>query len=124
MAEWKAIKEVESEEEIEEHDGDNLEEVVVEADEGDMLTLDAYHPPKGKEHHNLLFISFGEPPNLSPSPPTPKTLKQNFCQFISEPLLKAHNSELRAYEEVVRSCLLYTSPSPRDGLLSRMPSSA
>ena len=26
--------------------------------------------------------------------------------------------------ENVRSCLLYTSPSPRDGLLSRMPSSA
>ena len=25
---------------------------------------------------------------------------------------------------LVRSCLLYTSPSPRDGLLSRMPSSA
>ena len=24
----------------------------------------------------------------------------------------------------VRACLLYTSPSPRDGLLSRMPSSA
>ena len=26
--------------------------------------------------------------------------------------------------EAVRNCLLYTSPSPRDGLLSRMPSSA
>ena len=26
--------------------------------------------------------------------------------------------------EVSESCLLYTSPSPRDGLLSRMPSSA
>ena len=26
--------------------------------------------------------------------------------------------------ETHRSCLLYTSPSPRDGLLSRMPSSA
>ena len=26
--------------------------------------------------------------------------------------------------DFVRSCLLYTSPSPRDGLLSRMPSSA
>ena len=26
--------------------------------------------------------------------------------------------------KVLRSCLLYTSPSPRDGLLSRMPSSA
>ena len=25
---------------------------------------------------------------------------------------------------LVESCLLYTSPSPRDGLLSRMPSSA
>ena len=24
----------------------------------------------------------------------------------------------------IRNCLLYTSPSPRDGLLSRMPSSA
>ena len=26
--------------------------------------------------------------------------------------------------DVCRACLLYTSPSPRDGLLSRMPSSA
>ena len=26
--------------------------------------------------------------------------------------------------DVIGSCLLYTSPSPRDGLLSRMPSSA
>src|SRR5665647_3933072 len=26
--------------------------------------------------------------------------------------------------DLLRSCLLYTSPSPRDGLLSRMPSSA
>ena len=25
---------------------------------------------------------------------------------------------------LIRACLLYTSPSPRDGLLSRMPSSA
>ena len=27
-------------------------------------------------------------------------------------------------KEVIAICLLYTSPSPRDGLLSRMPSSA
>ena len=26
--------------------------------------------------------------------------------------------------DLAQSCLLYTSPSPRDGLLSRMPSSA
>ena len=28
------------------------------------------------------------------------------------------------YETSLEICLLYTSPSPRDGLLSRMPSSA
>ena len=27
-------------------------------------------------------------------------------------------------DAAVKACLLYTSPSPRDGLLSRMPSSA
>ena len=34
------------------------------------------------------------------------------------------SSSLSIYEENPISCLLYTSPSPRDGLLSRMPSSA
>ena len=29
-----------------------------------------------------------------------------------------------ASDTLIRDCLLYTSPSPRDGLLSRMPSSA
>ena len=35
-------------------------------------------------------------------------------------------TENPTYKEVVygKTCLLYTSPSPRDGLLSRMPSSA
>ena len=32
--------------------------------------------------------------------------------------------ENRGKAELKRACLLYTSPSPRDGLLSRMPSSA
>ena len=27
-------------------------------------------------------------------------------------------------DQYIKACLLYTSPSPRDGLLSRMPSSA
>ena len=30
----------------------------------------------------------------------------------------------RRYDLIPNLCLLYTSPSPRDGLLSRMPSSA
>ena len=32
--------------------------------------------------------------------------------------------EVTLHVDVTRDCLLYTSPSPRDGLLSRMPSSA
>ena len=32
--------------------------------------------------------------------------------------------ESKGFMEAVNVCLLYTSPSPRDGLLSRMPSSA
>ena len=38
-------------------------------------------------------------------------------------ILEAVLLELKV-EECRSSCLLYTSPSPRDGLLSRMPSSA
>ena len=34
------------------------------------------------------------------------------------------NDLMECISEEVNSCLLYTSPSPRDGLLSRMPSSA
>ena len=30
----------------------------------------------------------------------------------------------KKYQQINDNCLLYTSPSPRDGLLSRMPSSA
>ena len=35
-----------------------------------------------------------------------------------------HISIERKDKTVTTNCLLYTSPSPRDGLLSRMPSSA
>ena len=33
-------------------------------------------------------------------------------------------SKEKELQDLFQSCLLYTSPSPRDGLLSRMPSSA
>ena len=36
-------------------------------------------------------------------------------------LLLSGNTSVASY---LKTCLLYTSPSPRDGLLSRMPSSA
>ena len=35
-----------------------------------------------------------------------------------------HRKLVPALFELFKHCLLYTSPSPRDGLLSRMPSSA
>ena len=37
---------------------------------------------------------------------------------------KKHIIEENMGIQVSKDCLLYTSPSPRDGLLSRMPSSA
>ena len=37
---------------------------------------------------------------------------------------KSPNDEKEKVVKKGKSCLLYTSPSPRDGLLSRMPSSA
>jgi len=89
--------------EIEEHDGDDLEEVVVEADEGFMLTLDTHHSPKGKENLSIVFITFGEPSTFLPTPPTPKALKQTCYQFTSKPLLIAPNPELRACEKEVQS---------------------
>ena len=36
----------------------------------------------------------------------------------------AEEANLECQEEPIIGCLLYTSPSPRDGLLSRMPSAA
>ena len=44
------------------------------------------------------------------------------CDSDSDWDLKECESHVQYYS--LRGCLLYTSPSPRDGLLSRMPSSA
>ena len=45
------------------------------------------------------------------------------AEFI--PIYQRHpNANMYAISQRTESCLLYTSPSPRDGLLSRMPSSA
>ena len=35
-----------------------------------------------------------------------------------------HDAHMAVHQSFLQDCLLYTSPSPRDGLLSRMPSSA
>ena len=49
-----------------------------------------------------------------------KTIDQETIDDIEDQLILAD----LGIEVASRICLLYTSPSPRDGLLSRMPSSA
>ena len=53
---------------------------------------------------------------------------ETFCYLVCnawELLLKAKIIDRENdSDSIFYSCLLYTSPSPRDGLLSRMPSSA
>ena len=62
-------------------------------------------------------------PNLNdPNSPTP------YIQFadsrINDGPVLGEQVSAPAIAALVYTCLLYTSPSPRDGLLSRMPSSA
>ena len=57
-------------------------------------------------------------------------MKENDCEILNRDLLHFHFSNdgktgnQTTTNDQSFSCLLYTSPSPRDGLLSRMPSSA
>ena len=54
-----------------------------------------------------------------------KILKTCLGAYRSLFLIEMSNAaEKISIEDGVYDCLLYTSPSPRDGLLSRMPSSA
>eukprot|EP01016_Furgasonia_blochmanni_P048276 TRINITY_DN7167_c0_g1_i3.p2 TRINITY_DN7167_c0_g1~~TRINITY_DN7167_c0_g1_i3.p2 ORF type:complete len:102 (-),score=23.41 TRINITY_DN7167_c0_g1_i3:33-338(-) len=75
-------------------------------------------------------------PHQAP-PPQPQPNYQTNIQFKNKEDHSRSQSEMRQiinsiYDPVnafklpddLYSCLLYTSPSPRDGLLSRMPSSA
>ena len=54
---------------------------------------------------------------------------KNFWQMPQGGVNEGEDFLTAAYRELeeetsIKNCLLYTSPSPRDGLLSRMPSSA
>ena len=45
-------------------------------------------------------------------------------QIVPTEQIESHRSEAGGASYAVEPCLLYTSPSPRDATLSRMPSSA
>ena len=49
--------------------------------------------------------------------------RRKVCPFSGDNGLKIDYKDPKMLQRYM-SCLLYTSPSPRDGLLSRMPSSA
>ena len=50
---------------------------------------------------------------------------KNFSAFLQNDIkVRDYLNKKLANAAVSKICLLYTSPSPRDGLLSRMPSSA
>ena len=63
----------------------------------------------GKNHH--IADALSRAPVFGPCETKFETEQLDICMRIFDPSLR-------------RICLLYTSPSPRDGLLSRMPSSA
>ena len=53
-----------------------------------------------------------------------KIINQQYDDMGPNPSYEYRNGSVHAFIDRETGCLLYTSPSPRDGLLSRMPSSA
>ena len=62
------------------------------------------------------YLGFAEGGDVA----VPQEDMDQFVEFIQRNRPSYKEGETTAYKD----CLLYTSPSPRDGLLSRMPSSA
>ena len=66
----------------------------------------------------VYFVDFGDLGTISLTSDEVTDMTGTFSAYKYE--LKGASS----VEQTINACLLYTSPSPRDGLLSRMPSSA
>ena len=49
---------------------------------------------------------------------------RNYRGIYGSDMAFRDSEKSKVFVKVTKTCLLYTSPSPRDGLLSRMPSSA
>ena len=56
--------------------------------------------------------------------PFPREIGPRAMEYLAEVVDSGLTCDMVGRFEQAFACLLYTSPSPRDGLLSRMPSSA
>ena len=96
----------------------------------DIFNFDLDGLARENKHLNTLII--GNPPwvtnsELSTLNATNLPQKSNFKNHKGiDAITGKGNFDIGEYIslQILRNCLLYTSPSPRDGLLSRMPSSA
>ena len=88
-------------------------------------------PPK--RNFNDFLINFGldiaSRPSAGPGLGGLSTTAAQSAKSPYEQFAKTRDAEQNLLRQVgmeaeIMDCLLYTSPSPRDGLLSRMPSSA
>ena len=98
-------------------------------DTGATVSLMAY---RVAQQHNIFVNKLKRPSlvNASGAPMSVEgTATLNICAnslmcSIDAVISSDLRDDLLVGCEDLRNCLLYTSPSPRDGLLSRMPSSA
>ena len=74
---------------------------------------------------NIKQVDFDDRIDVIPvADPNIFSMSQRITLAQTQLQLATSQPQLHNLYQVYRNCLLYTSPSPRDGLLSRMPSSA
>ena len=91
------------------------------------VTLNHYHMPYTRNPISVVR-DVGEMQKINPLVRVPSLILETGEVLIDSTAIIDHLDEMagpaRALTPAHGPCLLYTSPSPRDGLLSRMPSSA
>ena len=109
--------------------------VLEDTEEGTQLTAPGilsevwdYVSPGGQEELEGLTKYIRKPGSAATAEEARKTIRtwmlaRKRAVVMSIPDLSPYE-QVKVLESLVKGCLLYTSPSPRDGLLSRMPSSA
>ena len=97
--------------------GERAPSFVLPATDGTSYALDDF-----KEETLALFFTCNHCPYVTGSDEHTRTIAERFApQGVRFVGINSNSKNTYAEDDF---CLLYTSPSPRDGLLSRMPSSA